>query len=347
MKDPSAQYVGWAGRGNLGDDAMLLTWELALPDVRFVEAPLYREDLGRFLLQRTRTRSLTMPTVLGGGTVLGLASWLKHVRLARRLGLSRRVLALGCGGIDLADPEGSGRQVTDIRGWRDLPGFTLLGVRGPRSAELAQSLGFPAAVVGDPALLLPSLTGVNLTKPDESESVGFSFGSHAGTRYSMDEMISTIAVGQQYFGADRRVKLLAAATEDIQLAYDLRDALGLPSVEVVDARNPRVALSQLSNCAGVIAQRLHIGVLAVALGIPTVGLAYQTKIVDFYDSVEAGHSVCRGPLDRVAVSSALDAATDLRESAITIETVAALASALREGFSAVKRLLTVHGEHTG
>ena len=343
MKYPSAQYVGWAGRGNLGDDAMLLTWELALPDVRFVDAPLYKEDLGRFLVQRARTRGVTMPTILGGGTVLGLASWLKHVRLARRLGLSRQVLALGCGGIDLGDPKGSGRQAIDIRGWTDLQGLTLLGVRGPRSAELADKLGFSAEVVGDPALLLPSLTGFDSASTAESECIGFSFGSHAGTRYSMDEMFGAISLGREHFGSDRRVKLLAAATEDIELAFGLRDALDMHSVEIVDARDPRVAMAQLSSCVGVIAQRLHVGVLAVALGVPTVGLAYQTKIVDFYESVGAGDAVCSGPLRRATIGSALDAATDVRQMPVRRNVVEGLVASLRRGFWTVGQLLAARG----
>src|ERR1700730_3173477 len=64
-------YLGWAGRGNLGDDASQLVLESAVPGVASTHLPLYPAEPARFVIAPSGARQIRNAVLLlGGGTVV-------------------------------------------------------------------------------------------------------------------------------------------------------------------------------------------------------------------------------------------------------------------------------------
>ena len=82
--EPVVAYLGWHGRGNLGDDAIYDAVRSQLPKATLL-------DLPRFPHERIRAaatglnRSLRCSTqVVGGGTLVGRRDWRRSVNRGRR-----------------------------------------------------------------------------------------------------------------------------------------------------------------------------------------------------------------------------------------------------------------------
>lgn len=170
-------YIGWSGRGNLGDDAIQDALEGAQPGSEFLPVPLEPRDLLR-LRPRQLARLRRATPLLGGGTAIGRKNWRVHVHTALALARGRPALMIGAG---VEDPGFVGRHsfsgAGELEKWPGvLDHFARVTVRGPRSAELLADVGVAATVVGDPALLFhrvprrqpePQLLAVNLGFGDD------------------------------------------------------------------------------------------------------------------------------------------------------------------------------------
>src|SRR5918992_799748 len=88
--EPPIGYLGFAGRGNAGDDAILAAHRRSLPEVGFGLLPLEWERETLALLGRARRRPLHSGVLFGGGTVVGREAWRRRLDVAQRVG-SRRV----------------------------------------------------------------------------------------------------------------------------------------------------------------------------------------------------------------------------------------------------------------
>ncbi|WP_231965557.1 polysaccharide pyruvyl transferase family protein, partial [Mycobacterium sp. E802] len=169
-------YLGWHGRGNLGDDAIYEAVRAQFCGARFVDLPvLSRERLQAVATGRSRLlRRATQ--VVGGGTLVGT----RYFRRLVRRGMSSTSggsYAIGVGVDDPAFPRRQNASGSDeLKRWVPLLSrFRVVSVRGPRSAELLGGVGLDVDVVGDPALLLPrpqvvareGLIGLNLGFGDD------------------------------------------------------------------------------------------------------------------------------------------------------------------------------------
>jgi polysaccharide pyruvyl transferase WcaK-like protein len=174
---PMVAYLGWHGRGNLGDDAIYDAVRAQLPSATLLDLPRFHSER----IRATATglnRSLRRSTqVVGGGTLVGRRDWRRWIN--RGLALTRKNGSCAIG-VGVEDPvfvgrrSGSGKD--ELKRWTPiLSEFRSVSVRGPRSAELLSDLGLTVQVSGDPALLLPrpavapedGLIGVNLGFGDD------------------------------------------------------------------------------------------------------------------------------------------------------------------------------------
>ncbi|WP_175616198.1 polysaccharide pyruvyl transferase family protein, partial [Mycobacterium sp. GA-1841] len=154
---PVVGYLGWHGRGNLGDDAIYQAVCGQLSGARFVDLPvLSRERLQAVLTGQSRLLRRAAQ-VVGGGTLIGRRHWRRLAGQGLTMTDGQGSYAIGAGVEDpIFDGRRSGSGRAELKRWVPLLSrFRVVSVRGPRSAELLGGVGLDVEVVGDPALLLP------------------------------------------------------------------------------------------------------------------------------------------------------------------------------------------------
>lgn len=110
-------YIGWTGKGNLGDEAMYLVHKRLFPVARLQEVPFPREA-SRFATWAMR-RGAFRVLMLGGGTLIGSPGIRRRLQLALSGSRPCPTIMLGTG---VEDPRFSGEQhrgsEAELRSWR-------------------------------------------------------------------------------------------------------------------------------------------------------------------------------------------------------------------------------------
>jgi polysaccharide pyruvyl transferase WcaK-like protein len=288
-------YQGWVGCRNLGDEAIFAACVRSLPRIGWTAMPFDEIGRGRTLHDlrngvRRRIASLIPGrlAMFGGGTVVNRTpEWLDQYRLLRRM--TRRPVPLFAPGV--ADPD----FWSSVGGWRDsraewraeTADLPVVGVRGPRSAELLEEAGFrTVVVVGDPALALHR--GTRAEPATGRRTVGVNAGTARGLMWGSEpRLIAAIADGVRRLTDDGyRVRLFPMWHADEPACHAVARASGLPAGSVdpliLDAD---AFLGYLDNFDVVASMKLHGAVLAAAAGIPFVAIEYQPKVRDFARSL--------------------------------------------------------------
>jgi polysaccharide pyruvyl transferase WcaK-like protein len=301
---PVIAYLGWHGKGNLGDDAIYDAVRAQLPTATFLDLPRFPHERIRAVTTGL-TPSLRCSTqILGGGTLVGRRDWRRWA--TRGLALTRKNGSCAIG-VGVEDPvfvgRRSGSRRDELKRWAPvLSEFHSVSVRGPRSAELLSDLGLTVDVSGDPALLLPSpsvepedgLIGVNLGFGDD-------LWGHNPQRV-VDEVSTAVqqlsSQGHRFVGilmnpSDRKwtEAVLAGVTADIVAPPDAT-----------------AAARELARCCVAVVSRLHAGILASLSGTPVLSLEYQPKCRDFALSIDDERSLLR--TDNLHGGAVVDAVAD-------------------------------------
>jgi polysaccharide pyruvyl transferase WcaK-like protein len=289
VQGPSVAYLGWHGRGNLGDEAIYDAVRSQLPGATFIDMPCLPYEMIRAVatgLNRSLRRSTQ---VLGGGTLVGRRFWRRLVTRGMALTRSQGSYAIGVG---VEDPvflgRRSGSEKDELKRWAPiLSEFRTVSVRGPRSAELLSDIGLSVEVSGDPALLVPrpdvvpedGLVGVNLGFGDD-------LWGHDPTRLA-DEM--SAAVRQLSSRGCRFVGILMNPDDKRWTEVALKDI----AADIVLPADAAGAARELARCSVVVVSRLHAGILAAVSETPVISLEYQPKCRDFALSIDDERSLIR------------------------------------------------------
>jgi polysaccharide pyruvyl transferase WcaK-like protein len=284
-------YVGWTGQRNLGDDAIADALIPRLGAVEPTHAPYRVVDFASRVAGGGLRGSGRRALLLGGGTALGRRNW-RLVLTANGAVLARAKpwFLIGAG---VEDPAFQGRNSFSANGelarWRGICGnFAAVTVRGPRSVELLDEAGIPSRMVGDPALLheigdvrdaREKLLGINLGYGDD-------LWGHDHNRVvdAVAGLVKSLVGGEGW-----RVRAIVVNPADEPAALACLAAAGVPQerAEVVSAEDTGRFFAAVAPCTLLVAERLHALVLAVAAGVPVIGLEYQPKCADFLASVGA------------------------------------------------------------
>jgi len=296
-------YLGWVGKGNLGDEALAqaVVGSLGVPTTAV--SPLRAEWGAR--AARLASTGAHRHLMLGGGTTIGRLPWRRALRLhSLTTARAHPWLMLGAG---VEDPRFAGRnsgsEQDELRRWLPLlRHFDAVTVRGPRSAQLLGDLGVEPLVVGDPALLLRPPPGDVGRAPGDPELVGVNVGfgddlwGHNQGRVEQ-ELAALVA---WLVSTGRRVRLLEVNPEDRPAVQRVRSAAlsrcGGPAHAAVELCAPATVADYLrlaGECTLVVGERLHSVVLAAAAGTPVISLEYQPKCRDFMESLHAGERCLR------------------------------------------------------
>lgn len=259
-------YIGWAGHGNLGDDACLQA-------IRRLMGPNELEGTGA-----TGSR----PCIVGGGTLLYGDAFLRPALSACQAGLPLAVLGSG---VDLAVPLAEWEPARRD-GWQQvLRHASAVGVRGARSLQAVRELGASdARVIGDPALLLapprPAVSG-NRDRDLVLINLGSDFDPPCGQLKLVAEAIDLV---RWLTKLGMRVEYFALRNNE----FDDRRAGRLIAQTGIPVHRPHLGtvLTKIRQANFVVSLRLHGAVLAAACGVPFVSLAYWPKHVDFVESMQ-------------------------------------------------------------
>ena len=283
---PPVGYLGFSGRGNAGDDSILVAHQRSLDGVPLAMLPLEWDRQALSLLGRVRRRPLHAGVLVGGGTLVGRSPW--RLRLERALEAGAGPLAFT--GVGVEDPSfvGASRHTDEdelLRWAGVLDSASHLTVRGPRSAELLHGIGIEAPVVSDTALLLgpevrddsvvrPKLLGINIADPEDQ---------YLETRSRVfDECVPALRKLQ---ASGWTVRLLPFDRKDLVVAKRARRALEDGTEIMSRFSDVDALLRSIAECDVLVGQRLHSVVLAAAVAVPAVAIDYRPKCRDFQLSI--------------------------------------------------------------
>ncbi len=319
---PKVSYVGWVGKENMGDEAMLegvralMPWADIAPDIEHPSA-----------------------LMLGGGTLINRRLYLDW--LQRRDSPRRERVTFGTG---VADPVfwGGAEAPDDWVDFLETCGF--VGLRGPRSLETLREWGYrgEAAVVGDVALAVAPPADVDRVPGRIVVSPAWTAGELWGgdDRAVFDAMA---AVVRRARAEDRDVSFLSCFPGDDRHIFEMMRAAGQPEAAYVAGYDDvAAALRLLASADLVVAERLHAAVLAAGCGTPFVAVEYRPKVRDFAASLGLERLVIRS--DAVSADALGALMHEVAGEAVAAEITASvreLRTRLEAAAEAVRSLLTV------
>lgn len=285
----SVLYVGWTGQHNLGDDAIADALIPHVPGIEPWHVPHDPAGFARKALSEGLFGNTKRTVLLGGGTVIGRRNWrLLLTATGAVLARGRPWHLIGAG---VEDPAFQGRnsfsEGDELSRWRPMcERFDRVTVRGPRSAQLLESVGVDATIVGDPALLhepapvqaKDRLVGVNLGFGDDLWG-----HDHERVVESVAELVRELVTDGW------SARLIVINPKDTVYARECLRIAGVPQerAEVVTTLTVPRFLEAAGEATVLVAERLHALVLGAVAGTPLVGLEYQPKCADFLSSVDA------------------------------------------------------------
>jgi GT2 family glycosyltransferase len=271
-RPPGIRYVGWVGKENLGDEAML-------------EATRRLLAWGE-IETRGEARDLLL---LGGGTLINRNQYLRWLLDRDSPRIERAVLGTG-----VADPTFWGLTEDTDEWLRWLGTCAYVGVRGPRSAQTLVDWGFKGEVevCGDTALALElegSYDGSGPIVVAPAWTNGELWGGSDQSIYQ--EMASAVS---RWLEEGREVTLMSCHPSDDRPIISIQQMLGekrtgyQPGYLDVPATVELIGSSSL-----VVGERLHACVIAAATNRPFVAIEYRPKVRDFAESVAMDDYVVR------------------------------------------------------
>jgi len=331
MTDPAARralvYLGWQGFENFGDDLLHDTWHAALGGRFAACAPLGRDYLRRapqVIGTRLRAVGFERLVLLGGGTTVGFANWGRHARRALTAYGASSLIVAGAGIAASTDERALSTQRQDWDVWAGLPSVSYFGVRGPISSAESAIHWRDAPVVGDPALLYPVVRPFAVA--GGPSSLGVSIGAGGRSSFDLEAVAAAVDACRERTTAER-VLVVQLAEEDAAVCARLRALLRSPSALVEFRGDVPDTMRAIAGTRLFFSERLHGVVAGVALGVPTVPLAYASKSVDFWSSV-TDRPLVSATAGAAELCAAAEAALDPTEQDAIASRVAALCAHL-------------------
>lgn len=301
LRRRATAYIGWAGHGNLGDEAMLAAHRSLLGPTPVRQVPPGGD--GRALRALGRADRFAA-VCLGGGTLIhnGHFRTVLGALLAAAPDAPRLMLSVGVEDPDYLRGRRAG-VATEAALWTPLlREFPVVRVRGPRSARALGDAGLDVQVVGDPALglelpadlpdpldtpdtLAPSDGGPSPAPAGRPPVVGVNAGL-TDDLWGGDEegfLDEVRALVDRLVGRGWEVRLVSTTTADTPPLRRL--AAEVPGAVPPGPDDLGTTLRALAGCDVVVGEKLHALVLAARLGVPGVAMEYRPKCRDFQESV--------------------------------------------------------------
>ncbi len=271
----------YGSMGNLGDEAMATAASQVLPNSKLMRYyhPKQEQRLSRINLSGCHYFDAA---ILGGGTLI-CPAWAKEVRSALHQDLPVWSLGTGVGS--------SGFEQTnsvDIQEWKALlTDFVRIGVRGPSSKNLLESIGITnSEIIGDLALSLakssPS-TPANPPRVAVNISVPFGQSYEEGEYKRIKELESPL---KELNDNGWQMVPLVMHPHDISPLSKLMYRVTGKEMHLSKITSAEQLFDLVSPCTFTVAVRLHTAVLSCCVGVPPLMLGYRDKCLDFMQSMD-------------------------------------------------------------
>lgn len=280
-------YLGFAGHGNLGDDAIKDALAARLNEFRFYNIPVHKARIAHAIATGEAFGRRQCPLLLGGGTILGRTLWRGHFRRTQMVFKPKSWTMLGAG---VEDPAFSGDSSytsdAEMRQWKPLlERFNDVSVRGPRSREILLEAGIQSTIVGDPALLLEP-SGLDRSK-DIDILINTTCGDDQWGGRALDWTDRLAVAVAPFVRQGARVAFLRMEKTDEAWNRRTAERLRLP-LEEHRPQSASALFDLLASSRMLVGTRLHANVLSAAAGVPSISLEYRPKCRDFMESIGQG-----------------------------------------------------------
>lgn len=274
-------YIGWAGHGNLGDDAMLSAIGSLLPDTDLISYAYPRKErrLARLGLSGPR---FFQSILLGGGTLIS-DGFAEIPRLAIEQDVPLWSFGTGVGSCGFGMPP----QVSLARWLEILPRFRAISVRGPLSQLRLRELGADhVEIIGDPALSLAVAEARACADPPRF-ALNIALPGTGRLRRDDHPFLCELEILTRRLVRHGWTPVpVAMSDDDAPALADLLARVYGDDVRVPTLRSAEDFIAAVAPCAFTVAVRLHAAVLSCCAGVPPLMLGYRDKCLDFMASME-------------------------------------------------------------
>lgn len=268
-------YLGYTHNGNMGDEVLAQLSKRYLSPLRLISDYSSR---GRFLkLSLTKSNGYY---IFGGGSILFDQGFLPKAERLNQNGLTP--VLWGTGSRELIN-----EFMVQSR-WKQVLQNSIGYVRGKHTLESIQQLGLDANVIGDMGFL------VNLDQEAEEFPENYVvlvprlIPSRNNYLHSLDvqrlEMMKAIIIDLKFRGFDVVIYLPCSEDQEELLIWTQAISKFVRIESYNGSVNP--FLNLVSKANAVISMRLHPGLFAYALGIPTLFLESRKKYYDAFSILQ-------------------------------------------------------------
>lgn len=288
-------YLGFVGKGNLGDD---LLYESISNLLRPYIPRSHRFYPSRFHNDLSRYECF----ICGGGTLLSAldTGWMVTLRRVREKKVPLIIFGTGVQPENMFIQEKKSK--TSLENLCAIIDYAdLVGVRGPDSRNELTNLGCAQSkiqIIGDPVIghqgidVLPEKISSKLNPIKIGVCVGY---STFRTYVPLTEMVGNITkICRKLIEKGCWVILFPMRREDLKIQEEIAKSINSCHCKLVKhVPTLREVLRIYQELTMLIAGKLHPGIIAAACALPFVVYAHEAKCIDFAKSICCEHLVVR------------------------------------------------------
>lgn len=275
-------YLGVCDEANLGDQILLSQAKFSFPEYHLISSSTHNK-IYKLLIDNAIKR--TSGVLVGGGTLfLGSESMLE---ILEKLILNKIPIATYGSGVQ--DPKFWNLQQDTLDRWaKVINSIKLLGVRGPKSLEILNDLGIVhGRMVGDPAVSF-ALQKKNYDRKHKVVGINMGVtGKFDGSSFDdfFQQMLKVCKVLKK---DDWQFKFFCVWPRDLPIIKALATELEISSPDIVEEYFSALRfMKEAGKCSLVVSMKLHPLILSIASGVPSIGIQYQPKLLDFMSSIDS------------------------------------------------------------
>lgn len=291
-------YLGWLGKGNVGDDVLFELFKsmfykyYKIPSnstvVNIDSYPMvsnYKLDIRNYEL-----------IVLGGGSLLHLPYWLNICSEAIKQNIP--VVSWGTGidgfykSVYLNSLALSSEMAIKFKNIYEQ--FKYISVRGPFTQNALLNIGVKNEIdeIGDPALIYADeILGEQQSLVKNNKNILLNWGTSYNNIFGKNEdkvEHELVSVAKSLISKGYSITIYPIWTEDIEPVKRLGEKINDKKCEVIsDVYDAKTLQKLISQSYMTINLKLHANILSASANVPFISLAYRGKCYDFAKTVDS------------------------------------------------------------
>jgi len=281
-------YIGWVGRGNIGDEACLMGFRNLFKDYQVVPYKLrVKQDYIEKDYEVIEKLNLFDYVFLGGGTLIrGGDEFSRDLKEALMLNKKCFVFGTGARSFNYFRAQGKSKEY----GKHIAEAMNLIRrtdrvfVRGKDTSNLLKSKGIDSSkieIIGDIAL-----SACSPSKFKDSKTIGINIGAHTIEYGNQKRINKEIAKFIHYLQKEGWiVEIIPMHKSDFDMSHKFVSKYGLNLNIWENYLDVQATINKIKSCRIVVGQRLHSYIIAGGCGIPCIPLVYSSKCREFIEQM--------------------------------------------------------------